>query len=315
MSNKTIVVTGTSSGFGKAIVEEFAVHGWNVAASVRSPAQHSELFAHFPNVRLFALDVSDENSVAQFAADVLASYQRIDVLVNNAGQFVMGPLETHSLERIRSLYEVNLFGPLLVTRAFLPRLREQGGGMIVNMVSSSAKAISPFLGAYGSSKWAAAGLSEALALELAPLGIKVKTLFPGVHATDIFKKGDPVEIASEHAGAAASYRPFLENVLALQRGVRLVRDARHVARLVFRIATKNNSRVEYVVGPDAVAMALVRRLVPRQLFHRLMLSGLLRPPSPLLLRALNLVMRGTVPVQVNWGKSASHLAGNEQVEA
>lgn len=304
MSTKTIVITGTSSGFGKETAELFAQRGWDVAASVRRPEEHRALFAAYPNVRLFALDVADEASVAAFAAEVLAAYPRVDVLVNNAGQFAMGPLETHSLERVRALYDVNVFGLLLVTRAFLPRLRAQGAGTIVNVVSSSAKAISPFLGLYGSTKWAAAGLSEALALELAPLGIRVKTLFPGVHATDIFKKGDPVEIAPDRAAAAAPYRPFLDNILAVQRGVRLVRSSRKVAELIYRIAMRDSARVEYVTGPDAVAMAIARRLLPRQLFHRLMLSGTQRPPSPLMLRLLSWVMRGTEPVDLDWGGEA-----------
>lgn len=298
MSPRTIVVTGTSSGFGRAIVEQFAARGWRVAATVRRPQDHPALFAALPGVRLFALDVADAGQAAALAADVRAAYGRVDVLVNNAGHLLMGPLETCSMEQIRAQYETNVFGLIAVTRAFLPQLRDQGGGVIINIASASAKVNYPFLAAYGSSKWAVAGLSEALAVELAPFKIRVKTIFPGAHATKIFTKiRDGLAPAGDTA-AAAAYRPYFENFIALQDGVPNVASPRSVARLVYRAACDAGGRAEYVTGRDAALMELARRLLPRRAIAAMLVASITRPPAAPLLRLMRRVMGGTEPVEV-----------------
>lgn len=300
MASRTIVVTGTNSGFGKAIVELFAAQGWNVAATVRRPEEHRGLFADLPTVRLFALDVTDQAQVDQFAAAVHAAFGTVDVLVNNAGYFLMGPLETNTMEQIRAQYETNVFGLIMVTKAFLPQMRERRAGMIINIASSSAKANYPFAGAYGSSKWAVAGLTEALAIELAPFNIKVKSVFPGAHATKIFTKirnGLRTEGAS--STAAAAYQPYIENFFATQEGVPHISSPRNVAEVIYRAVLANDDRTDYVAGRDAAFLVLMKRLLPQSAFKRMQMSSILQPPSPITLRFLSWVMRGTDRVEVD----------------
>jgi NAD(P)-dependent dehydrogenase (short-subunit alcohol dehydrogenase family) len=301
MAPRTIVITGTNSGFGKALVERFAAAGWNVAATVRRPEEHSGLFAELPNVRLFPLDVTDQAQVDQFAMSVHAAYGAVDVLVNNAGYFLMGPLETNTMEQIRDQYETNVFGLIMVTRAFLPRMRERRAGMIINIASSSAKANYPFAGAYGSSKWAVAGLTEALAIELAPFNIKVKNVFPGAHATRIFTKIRN-GVDTEGAGsAAAAYRPYIENFFATQEGVPHISSPRNVAEVVYRAVRANDDQTDYVAGRDAKFLVLMKRILPQWAFKRMQVASILQPPSPITLRFLQWVMRGTERVEVDRG--------------
>jgi NAD(P)-dependent dehydrogenase (short-subunit alcohol dehydrogenase family) len=291
MQAGTIVVTGASSGFGRATVERFAAGGWRVAAAVRRPDECRALFAGQPNVLLLPLDVTDQGAVDLLAAAVHERYGAVDLLVNNAGVFQVGPLETTSMEQVRALYETNVFGLMRVTKAFVPTMRARRSGMIVNIASASALANSPFLGAYGSSKWAVAGLSEALAVELAPFGIRVKTIFPGVHATRIFVSG-VAGAADGGAEAAAAYRAYLANFLALRDGAPNAPSPRAVARLVWRAAHGGGGRTRYVTGPDARLTALLKALLPQRAFKALLVAGIARPPSRLTLRLAGLLMRG-----------------------
>lgn len=299
MKPRTIVVTGTNSGFGKAIVEHFAAQGWNVAATIRRPHDYPDLFADLPNVRLFPLDVTDQAEVDTFATAVHAAYGAVDVLVNNAGYFLMGPLETNTMEQIRAQYETNVFGLMMVTKAFLPQMRERRAGMIFNIASSSAKANYPFVGAYGSSKWAVAGLTEALAIELAPFNIKVKNIFPGTHATKIFTKIRNGLLAEGMSDAAADYRPYIENFFAAQEGVPLVASPHNAAKVIHRAIIANDDQTDYVVGRDAAFLVLLKRILPQWAFKRMQVSSILQPPTPTMLRVLRWVMGGTDRVEVD----------------
>lgn len=300
MTPRTIVVTGTNSGFGKAIVERFAAAGWNVAATVRRPEERPELFADLPNVRIFPLDVTDQTQVDQFAAAVHTAFGAVDVVVNNAGYFLMGPLETNTMAQIRAQYETNVFGLIMVTKAFLPHMRERRAGMIINIASSSAKANYPFVGAYGSSKWAVAGLTEALAIELMPFNIKVKSVFPGTHATKIFTKiRNGLRTEGVSSAAVTAYKPYIENFFATQEGVPQIASPRNVAEIVYRAALANDDRTDYVAGRDAAFLVLLKRLLPQQAFKRMQAASILQPPSPLTLRFLRWIMGGTEHVEVD----------------
>jgi NAD(P)-dependent dehydrogenase (short-subunit alcohol dehydrogenase family) len=172
--------------------------------------------------------------------------------------------------------------------------------MIINIASASARANFPFLAAYGSSKSAVAGLTEALAVELAPFGIKVKAIFPGAHATNIFTKvANGLMPDASAAPAAAAYRPYFANFLAAQAGVPKVTSPRSVARLIYRVALANSDQTDYLAGRDAVLQVLLKRLLPQPLFKRVLVSSLLHPPPRLILRVLSWLMGGTDPVEVD----------------
>jgi NAD(P)-dependent dehydrogenase (short-subunit alcohol dehydrogenase family) len=299
MSPRTIVVTGASSGLGRAIVEEFAARGWHVAAGVRRPADHPGLFAALPRVALLPLDVTDQAQVEALAAAVLARYGRVDALVNNAGALLAGPLETSTMAQIRAQYETNVFGLLMVTKAFLPQLRAQRSGVIVNIASASALVTFPFLGAYGSSKAAVAALSEALAAELAPFNVRVKVIVPGTFATRIFTR---VANGLTPGPAAAAYRPYVRNFLAAQAGVARAGAPRELARLVYRAVVAGDGRTRYVIGRDAALLALLRRFLPQRAIARALAASIARPPSPLAQRALARLAGGTEPLEADWSE-------------
>ena len=186
---KTIVVTGTATGMGRATVNKFAAEGWNVVATVR---KKSDLEAHpgDGHVTRLLLDVNDEDAAVPFARVAQQQFGRVDALVNNAGYYQMGPLEGCSMEQAHRQYQTNFFGMLALIKAFLPAFRAQHAGTIVNIASLSAEQGYPYNSVYASSKAAVAVLSESLSLELAEFGIVVRAILPGLSGTRIFTKID-----------------------------------------------------------------------------------------------------------------------------
>jgi NAD(P)-dependent dehydrogenase (short-subunit alcohol dehydrogenase family) len=178
-------VTGSSSGFGRALVEALALKGRRVAAAARDPDSLSVLAGIYPDTLLpLALDVTVAGQVTAATNEALAHFGRVDVIVNNAGCGLVGALEELSEEQLRLNVETNFFGPLKVLRALLPALRGQRSGHIVNISAAAAIANYPGFSIYGAAKCALEGASEALAAELKPLGIGVTIVQPGPFRTD-----------------------------------------------------------------------------------------------------------------------------------
>lgn len=176
---KTIFITGTSSGLGKASAQYFAEQGWNVAATMRTPENETELQQH-PNIRIFKLDVTDVQQVREATAQAIAAFGKIDVVLNNAGMGVYGALELAKEEDIDWQFAVNTRGPINVIRAFLPHFRGNGGGMFINVSSFMGLTTAPPLGSlYNMSKFALEGLTEGLYYELKPLNIDLRLIEQG----------------------------------------------------------------------------------------------------------------------------------------
>lgn len=273
--NKTVFITGTSSGFGRAAVELFAARGWNVVATMRK-IELATLFRDRPRVRVLPLDLNDSDSIPAVVEQAIAAFGRIDVLVNNAGYFQMGPLESSTMEQIRAQFETNLFGLIALTKALLPHMRDHRGGTIINVASLSAEQGYPFASVYSASKAAVVVLSEALHIELDGLGIVVKTILPGQHATDIFTK---IDRASE---IPAAYRPLWDMFTQRQRSVR-GSQAQGVAQAIYLAATDGKrDRLRYFVGPDATIIPVAKRLLGQAGYFRFFKRALLRPPGLLM---------------------------------
>lgn len=274
---KTVFITGTNSGFGKATVKLFAQKNWRVAATIRNRARHAGLFADLPNVKLYEVDVDDFAQVERVAGAVLNDFGHVDVVVNNAGYCLMGPTETSTMEQISKQFQTNILGVIAVTKAFLPHLRESGGGTIINVASASALFNYPFVAAYGASKWAVRGMTESLGIELAPFNIKVKAIYPGFHATDIFTKLD-------HGGSAqmpayGSYKRYYANFLSAQKVLPLAGSPAKVARVIYRAATTPSGKAHIVSGGDAKLQTLIKRMLPQRAFQRLQTRSILAPIS------------------------------------
>ncbi|WAU82868.1 SDR family oxidoreductase [Streptomyces sp. Qhu-G9] len=250
--SRTIVITGTSSGFGKLSVERFAADGWNVVATVR---KDSDLTAHegLPNVRTLLLDVDDEQADLAFADLAVKQFGRVDALVNNAGYYQAGPLEGTTMDQVHRQFQTNVFGLVALNKAFIPHFRAQGSGVIVNIGSISADQGYPYTSVYAASKAAVVALSEGLSLELAEFGITVKTVLPGNMDTRIFDKIDQAQETPEayHASINAF---FSANVIRSH--------PRLTADVIYEAVTNDKpAKVRYYSGPDGTAIPRAKQLL------------------------------------------------------
>lgn len=172
-----IFITGVSSGIGMGTAKVFADRGWNVAGTVLDPKEDLEV-KKYDNIKLYQLDVLKEQDIPKVANQVISDFGTIDVVMNNAGMGLLGPIELGTYDQIMKILKVNVVGYIMVVKAFLPHLRANGKGTIINMGAANGKVIHPGLDYYCLSKAAIASLSEALLMELLPFGIDVKLIEP-----------------------------------------------------------------------------------------------------------------------------------------
>jgi len=242
MSAQTVVITGTSSGFGRLAVARFAAAGWNVVATVRKAA---DLAVHdgIADVRTLLLDVDDEAADLAFGELARSQFGRVDAVINNAGYFQGGPLEASTMDQAHRQFQTNVFGLIAVNKAFIPLFRAQRSGVIVNVSSISADGGYPYTSVYQASKAAVASLTEGLHAELAEFGVQAKALHPGSHETKIFSKIDRAE--NVPADYDASWAKFAS--------LNLVRsDPAGTAEVMFRMVTDGDrKKVHYYSGPTA----------------------------------------------------------------
>lgn len=180
------LITGASRGFGNAFARTALAHGCRVAATARKPEAVVSALGEQDNLLPVALDVTDAAQVARAVDEVIDAFGRIDVLVNNAGYGLFGALEEISDAEARAVFETNVFGMMSVTRAVLPHMRAQASGRIVNVGSMASFACDPGGSLYAATKFAVAGVSEALALEMKPFGIESMVVYPGMFRTNFF---------------------------------------------------------------------------------------------------------------------------------
>lgn len=274
---KTIFITGTSSGFGKATVEQFAKAGWNVAATVRGKHAGEDLFKELPNVTVYELDVTDFKQVEDVAQRVIQKFGKVDVVVNNAGYCLMGPTETSTMEQIKAQYETNVFGLFAVTKAFIPHFREKKDGMFINLASASAQFNYPYIAAYGSSKWAVRGITESLGIELAPWNIEVKAVYPGAHATKIFTKLD--DGATSMRDVYQHYKKYYQTFLGAQEALPSVTSPTNIANEIFKAATNRKGKLHIVSGGDAKMYSFMKKLLPERAFQKMQIRSIMQPLS------------------------------------
>lgn len=184
---KTILITGSSSGIGRATALYFATKGWNVAATMRSPQREFEL-AKLPNVKVYPLDVTRPETIKEAVAAAISDFGGIDVVVNNAGYGGVGIFEAASQEQIERQFGTNVFGVMNVIREILPHFRERKGGTIINVTSVGGIITFPIYSVYHATKWAVEGFAESLQYELKPFNIKVKNIEPGAIKTDFYDR-------------------------------------------------------------------------------------------------------------------------------
>lgn len=186
MDSPVWLITGASRGFGNSFARVALANGCRVVATARKPAAVVASLGEHDDLLPVELDVTDTQSIKTAVAQAIEAFGRIDVLVNNAGFGIFGSLEETTDEEMRAIYETNVFGAMNVTRAVLPIMRAQGSGRIINMGSMASFACDPGGTLYDSTKFAIAGMSEALALEMKPFGIESMVVEPGMFRTNFF---------------------------------------------------------------------------------------------------------------------------------
>ncbi|WP_310392297.1 SDR family oxidoreductase [Hymenobacter sp.] len=245
---KTVFITGTSTGIGAAAVRLFAQHGWQVAATMRNPADAK--FDNLPTVRVYALDVTDGAAVTRAVQQAQQDFGSLDVLVNNAGYGLVGPFEAATDAQIQQQFATNLFGVFAVTRAALPLMRGQQSGVIINITSVGGRTAFPMNSLYHATKFGLDGFSESLWYELAPFGIQVKVVAPGGVATDFATRS--LQMTTDPANDADPYAGQVRSVLeAFGRSGGNHSTAEQIAEVIFTAATDGTAQLRYIAGDDA----------------------------------------------------------------
>lgn len=261
----TIFITGSSSGIGKATAKLFAEKGWTVIATMRRPEKETEL-TKYENVKLYPLDITKPEQISQTVADVLAEYE-VDVLLNNAGYGIKSRFEDMTEEIMWKSINTNILGMVRVTQKFIPYFKERKSGIILTTTSLAGEMGLILDGIYAADKWAVTGMCEMLYSELAPFGIQVKTLVPGVVKTNFVMEQVPNE----------GYEDMVKNqVNMLMPDMNEIEEAEEAAQDAYTAVTDNDKdRMCYVTGKRAKELYAMRQKLGDEKFRQYVKSVLL----------------------------------------
>jgi NAD(P)-dependent dehydrogenase (short-subunit alcohol dehydrogenase family) len=277
---KVAIVTGSSSGIGYATSLMLARKGFYTYASVRNTNKSASLEsianAERLPLKLIQLDVTDDSSVKDAVEKIVLEKGRIDVLVNNAGYGLFGAFEDLSLDEIKAQFETNFFGVIRVTQHVLPIMRtpQNGGGVIVNVSSINGLIAFPVISAYVGTKFAIEGLSESIAYELEPFGIKVILIEPGAIGSN-FMKGSVLP-----KRALDPQSPYSELVQKFSVKTSSQHDnatqPEEVAKTIFQAISIEKPEFRYVVGNDAVSLLEARKNMPYSEFQKMIIQNIIQ---------------------------------------
>ncbi|WP_146655042.1 SDR family oxidoreductase [Labilithrix luteola] len=262
--SKTILITGASSGIGKATAQYFHDRGWNVVATMRDPQKEKELTA-LANVLVTRLDVQDPTSIKSAVDAAIAKFGKIDVLLNNAGYGAYGPLEATAMEKIRRQFDVNVMGLLETTKAVLPHFRANRSGVIINVSSIGGKMTFPLGTLYHGTKFAVEGLSEALSWEMESIGVRVKIVEPGAIKTDF--GGRSFDFSNDER--MVEYQSIVRKLLGIMTNLMTKgSEPMVVAKVIYEAATDGTNQLRYTAGEDANALVANRKAADDTTFMR-----------------------------------------------
>ncbi len=272
-TSELVVVTGASTGIGRAAAKRLAADGFHVLAGVRRQQDAERLATG--NIEPLILDITDEVHVSALARRVADDRggRRLRAVVNNAGIAVNAPVETLNLEEWRRQFDVSLFGQIAVTQAVLPALLGSGG-RVINIGSVAGRVAMPGFGPYAAAKFAMEAVSDALRREVAEFGVEVVVITPGAVRTNMTESGiatatrlSEAMTPDQHGRYDKLVNAFLEQVEAFARdGV----EPERVAAVISRAVTGRKPRTRYTVGRDAAAMVPLTRIVPDRLLDRML---------------------------------------------
>ena len=269
----TVLITGCSSGFGKLSALNFARKGDTVFASMRNTAKAGELEqakqAESLPIEIVQLDVTDDASVEGAVRQAIDAAGGIDVLVNNAGLGIHGPLEETDDDEMKEIFETNFFGAMRVMRAVVPKMREQKSGTIVNISSLAGRVVAPYGGTYSASKYALEAASEALHYELHPFGIRVLLIEPGGFETEFDGNRRLARRFTEGSPYLELEQRFEQSLTRLPGGNERG-DAQDVAEAIYNAVNTDQPKFRYLVGQDAELIGGLRRQMDDEQFEQAM---------------------------------------------
>lgn len=257
---KTIFITGASTGLGKAAAKLFASRGWNVIATMRKPENEQEL-NKINNITLLPLDVTNPAEIKETTQKTLAS-GNVEVVFNNAGYGLMGPLESTTDDQVVRQLHTNLLGVIRVTQAFIPHFREKQNGLFITTTSIGGLITFPFSSTYHATKWALEGWSESMAFELKKIGAGIKTVSPGGIKTDFLSRS--ADMTSHPA-----YAKWMDHMFS-QISEAHFTSAEQIAEVVYEAATDGKDKLRYVAGEDAKALYAQRLQIGDEAFRQQM---------------------------------------------
>jgi NAD(P)-dependent dehydrogenase (short-subunit alcohol dehydrogenase family) len=262
--SKVVLITGGSSGIGKSIGEFLQKKGFTVYGTSRNPERITT--SVFP---LIALDVRDKVSIQNAVSTIIAQSGRIDVVINNAGVGITGPIEEIPTEEIKNNFETNLFGPIEVMKAVLPQMRSQQSGLIINITSIAGYMGLPYRGIYSASKGALELITEALRMEVKSFGIHITNVAPGDFATNIaagrfhapLLKGSAYEI------------PYGTTLKTMDEHVDSGNNPNEMAEAIFKIIQNPNPKVHYKIGAFMQKFSIVlKRILPDKVYEKILMN-------------------------------------------
>lgn len=278
MTSKAVLITGCSTGIGRATAERLAVRGHKVYATARRLEAVEDLKEK--GCEVLALDVTDSESMAQAVKTIVAAEGAVGALVNNAGYSQGGAVETLSADDIRRQFETNVFGPVELARVCLPGMRDQGWGRIVNVSSMGGRLTFPGGGAYHASKHAIEAFSDALRWEVKKFGVAVSLIEPGIVPTAFAQAHASAIEGAEAEGPYATFNTAVQQrVDSAYEGplVRLGSSPAKVARVIERAITSRSPKPRYIVGKDARSALVLRALLPDRAFDAFLSTNYKRP--------------------------------------
>ena len=265
---KTILITGTSSGIGRAAVKTFSQNGWNVAATMRNPEKETEMTS-WQGVKIYKLDVTNEDSIQLAIQTIITDFGNIDVICNNAGYGAVGIFEKATDAQIRKQYDTNVFGCMNIIRAILPHFRNKKAGIIINVTSMGGLITFPLYSLYHGTKWAMEGFSESLAFELKPLGITVKCIEPGAIKTDFYNRSQDLFKNNSITDYDKYEQITFKNTQDAEANAP---GPDVVAKTIYKAATDNSKKLRYPVGAQSATLLLLRRILPNSIYFAIVKS-------------------------------------------
>jgi short-subunit dehydrogenase len=274
LHEKVAVVTGSSTGIGYETSLLLARSGFLTCATTRNLERARSLTSVKEKeglpIDIFQLDVNDDESIQNTFSEIERNFGKIDILVNNAGYGLLGSFEDLSFVELKEQFETNFFGAIKIMQRVLPSMRLQKSGTIVNISSGAGIVGFPFMSAYACTKFALEGLSESIAFELLPLGIRVIIVEPGVIRTDFIKHSITAErAASKNSPYFNIFQKIYKNIDFMQQHATPPAD---VAKVILNAINVTKPNLRYLVGNDVAVVAEAKKSLPEAEFRRMMIQ-------------------------------------------